>query len=80
MTFYIRDPATDIAVRRLARIRGKTLTETVREAVENALRKEAHPGQTLAEQIRPIQERLAQYPRTGLDADKAFYDELSGDI
>ena len=34
MTFYIKDPATDRAVRRLAGIKGKTLTETIREAVE----------------------------------------------
>ena len=34
MAFHVRDRATDAAVRRLARLTGKTLTETIREAVE----------------------------------------------
>ena len=37
MTFYAKDPATDKAVRKLAKLKGKTLTETIREAVEYAL-------------------------------------------
>ena len=78
MTFYVKDPATDKAVRHLAKIKGKTLTETIREAVENELRKERRG--TLRERIKPIQDRLAAFPPTGLEADKAFYDELSGDI
>lgn len=38
--------------------------------------------QSLAEfwaRIKPIQDYIASFPRTGLKADKAFYDELSGD-
>ena len=31
MAFHVRDAATDLAVRKLARLKGKTLTETVRE-------------------------------------------------
>ena len=38
MTFYIKDPATDKAVRRLAKLKGKTLTETIHEAVDNEIR------------------------------------------
>ena len=78
MTIYVRDPATDKAVRRLAKIRGKTLTETIREAVENELRTERR--ETLRDRIKPIQDRLAAFAPTGLEADKAFYDDLSGDI
>jgi hypothetical protein len=36
MAFHVRDEATDEAVRRLAKLKGKTLTETIREAVEGA--------------------------------------------
>ena len=36
-------------------------------------------AKSLAERLRPIRERIAKRPPTGLDADKAFYDELSGD-
>ena len=34
MALHVRDSATDIAVRRLAKLKGKTLTDTIREAVE----------------------------------------------
>ena len=29
MAFHVRDPATDRAVRRLAKVKGKTLTDTI---------------------------------------------------
>ena len=34
---------------------------------------------SLAERLKPLQERIAAVPRTGLEADKDFYDDLSGD-
>lgn len=76
MAFHIKDPATDAAVRRLAAERGISLTAAVREAVENELKRRRRP---LEERIDEIIRRLEQYPRTGLKADKAFFDELSGD-
>ncbi len=77
MTFYVKDPATDKAVRRLAKIRRKTLTDTIRGAVENELRKERRG--TLPRRLDAIAQRLRKFPPTGLEADKAFFDELSGD-
>jgi antitoxin VapB len=65
-------------VRRLAKLKGKTLTETIREAVEKEYA-EVGARRPLREQLDEITERLKKYPRTGLEADKAFYDELSGD-
>jgi antitoxin VapB len=54
-------------------------TEAVKRALENELRRmDGEPS--LKERIRPIQERIRARPRTGLEADKAFFDELSGDI
>jgi antitoxin VapB len=38
------------------------------------------PVKTLAERIKPIQDRVVSRPATGLEADKAFYDDLSGDL
>jgi antitoxin VapB len=78
MTFYVKDPATDRAVRRLAKLKGKTLTETIREAVEKEF-SSLDRKKPLRERLRPLQERVAKIPRTGEVADKAFYDELSGD-
>jgi antitoxin VapB len=78
MTFYVKDPATDRAVRRLAKIRGKTLTETIREAVEGELRKARR--ETLPQRLDAIAQQLGKHPKTGLEADKAFFDDLSGEI
>ena len=35
MAFHVKDAATDAAVRRLAKLKHQTLTETIREAVEH---------------------------------------------
>ena len=34
---------------------------------------------SLWERLKPIRDRIAESPLMGLGADKAFYDELSGD-
>ena len=84
MSIYIKDPATDKAVRELARLRCVSLTEAIREAVEKALSQEAEI-QTLDNkdfrmaEIRRLQAEVAKWPKTGLKADKAFYDWLSGE-
>ena len=81
MSIYIKDPATTEAVRKLAKLRGTTLTEAVRSAVEECLgRCEGSKKDAFLAKVHELQEELAKYPRTGLAADKAFYDELSGDI
>ena len=82
MAFHVRDPATDLAVRSLAKLKGKTLTETIREAVENEYERECKRHDTpLSERIRLLQEWVKSRSRgPGLPADKAFYDDLSGDF
>jgi antitoxin VapB len=80
MAFHVRDEATDKAVRRLAKLKGKTLTATIREAVEHEYERE-RAVIPLSERLRPIQEELRRLSKPGgLPADKAFYDELSGDF
>ncbi len=56
-----------------------TKTDAVRRALTNELVRldQAVP---LRERLRPIQERIRARPATGLAADKAFYDALSGDV
>ena len=54
-------------------------TEAVKRALENELRR-TDEKLPLKERIRHIQDRVASWPSTGLEADKAFFDELSGDV
>jgi antitoxin VapB len=78
MAFHIRDPATDAAVRTLARIKGKTLTETIREAVEREYAA-INATPTLIERLQAIQADFQAMKRPGgKPADKAFFDDLSG--
>ena len=79
MAIHIRDQATDEAVRRLAKLSGKTLTDTIREAVEHEYERK-RAAIPLIERLKPIQEEFRALSKPGgLPADKAFFDELSGD-
>ena len=74
MALHIRDEETERLVRNLAALQKLGLTEAVRLAVENELKRIP-----LRDRIRPIQDRIAAAGRTGLVADKAFFDELCGE-
>jgi antitoxin VapB len=79
MAFHVRDEATDAAVRRLAKLKKKTLTATIREAVEREYARETGEDPFM-DAVTAIQEALDAISRPGgLPADKAFYDELSGE-
>jgi antitoxin VapB len=82
MAFHVRDPATDEVVRRLAKLKGKTLTATILEAVENEYRRECEVRElSLWERLRPLHEWVRAHSKgPGLPADKPFFDELSGDF
>jgi antitoxin VapB len=80
MAFHVRDPATDLAVRQLANLKGKSLTATIREAVENEYKREWR-RMPLEERLKPIWEELDRMSKPGgKPADKAFFDELSGGL
>ena len=79
MPFHVRDSKTDTLVRELARQRGCGLTDAVKLAVENELGRGASDQERKLQRMREITDRVARSPRTGLKADKAFFDELSGD-
>ena len=77
MPFHVRDEETDSLVRALARREGIGLTD----AVKLAVRHELASGQDqppLREKLRAIAKEIAALPDTGAEADKAFFDELSG--
>jgi len=78
MPLNIRNEAVNRLAEKLAARTHMNKTDAVRLALENERRRldEAIP---LRERVRPLRERILARPRTGQDADKAFYDELSGD-
>lgn len=84
MAIHVRDPETDALVRELARRRGIGITEAIREAVDEALKSERagktedERGASLRERLKPLLDKVDALPRTGLAADKQFYDELWG--
>jgi antitoxin VapB len=77
VSFHVRDPKTDALVRELARKRKIGLTEAIKQAVEAEL-KQVDSEPDFMEEVRKIQAEIASYGRTGLVADKAFFDDLSG--
>ncbi|SEF15419.1 antitoxin VapB [Rhizobiales bacterium GAS191] len=78
MAYSIKDPATDRVIRELARIKGKPIVDSIREACENELQRE-RTKIPLWDRLQPLIQRVAAAPKTGLRADKAFFDDLSGE-
>ncbi len=74
----IRNETVNQLAKKLAVRKHLNKTEAVKVALENELRRieEALP---LRDRLRPLQQRVLARPATGLEADKAFHDELSGD-
>lgn len=78
MAFDIDDPETERVVRVPAERLGVSPEEAIRRAVASGLRREDETA-SFRERIRLIQEHIASYPPAGLEAGKAFYDDISGD-
>ena len=78
MPLNIRNEVVNQLAERLATRVRLTKSDAVRMALENELRRrdEAIP---LRDRLRPLQDRILARPPTGQEADKAFYDELSGE-
>jgi antitoxin VapB len=77
MPLNIRNETVNQLAEKLAARARMNKTDAVRMALENELERldEAVP---LRERLRPLQDRVLSRPATGLEADKAFYDEVSG--
>jgi antitoxin VapB len=63
---------------RLAARMHRNKTDAVRTALENELHR-LDAAVPLRDRLRPLQQRVLSRPPTGREADKAFYDELSGE-
>ncbi len=78
MALNIRSRQVDVLAERLAARKRVTKTEAVRIALENELRRSGE-NVPLWERLKPLRERVASAENTGLPADKAFFDTLSGE-
>lgn len=76
MPLNIRSEEVSQLAEELAGREGISKTAAVKMALEEKL-KRTRQSLTPAERIQAIQDRLSAYPKTGLEADKAFYDSLN---
>jgi antitoxin VapB len=75
----IRNERVNRPVEKLAAIKRGAKTAAASVALENELAR-IEEAKSLTERLQPIRERIAKRPAAGLEADKAFYDALSGDV
>lgn len=78
MPLNIRSETVNELAHKLATRRHVSKTEAVRMALENELRREDE-STPLWQRIRSLRDTIARYPDSGQEADKAFFDDLSGD-
>jgi antitoxin VapB len=78
MPLNIRNEEVNRLAEQLAAIKHITKTDAVMLALKEELRRtmEAVP---LRDRVKALQERVMARPATGEEADKAFFDALSGD-
>ncbi len=77
-SLYIKDERTNALVDELARLRGTSKTEAVRSAVEAELARKRRVV-SARERLEDFYRRYPLPESSGLTADKAFFDELSGE-
>jgi antitoxin VapB len=78
MPLYIKDETTAQLVAELARRRGLTKQDAVRLAVTAELGR-GDESLTVREKLERFWRATPMPPKTGLPADKAFFDDLSGE-
>ena len=79
MPLNIRSEEVNRLAETLASAARVSKTEAVRMALANELQRREASLAEFMERIRQIQDRIAAYPETGLEADKAFFDDLNGE-
>jgi antitoxin VapB len=78
MTLSIRDDATERLILALAKRKNVGFAEAVRLAVANELRR-LDDGARLRERVAAIRRGIVARGPTGDEADKEFFDDLSGE-
>jgi antitoxin VapB len=79
MPFHVRDPEADALVRSYAEEKRVGITDAIKLAVKKAREADENALAEKRAALKAIRDEIASWPRTGLKADKAFFDELSGD-
>jgi antitoxin VapB len=79
MALNIRDKEVDRLATQLAKARRTTKTQAVKLALRHAL-DQMGGSLSLEERLRPLQDRILSLSGNGQPADKAFFDDLSGDL
>jgi antitoxin VapB len=79
MPLYIKDQAIADLVTELARRQGTTKQAAVKAAIETAL-EQTQSETPLRETFAALRRTHPLPPRTGKNADKAFFDDLSGEL
>ncbi|KST58279.1 type II toxin-antitoxin system VapB family antitoxin [Methylobacterium sp. J-048] len=76
MPLNIRSEEVNQLAETLASRAGVSKTEAVRIALKNEIARRSRRV-PLAERLKPLLDKMDAVPRTGLEADKAFYDSLN---
>jgi antitoxin VapB len=77
MPLNIRNEDVNRLAEKLATVKCINKTEAVKLALENELRR-AEQAEPLWGRLKPLRDRIVATPDSGLKADKAFFDDLSG--
>jgi antitoxin VapB len=76
MPLNIRDDEVDRLAAKLAGLNRTTKTQAVKVALQHELQR-AQKREPLWERVKPLRDRIAASPDSGVVIDKAFFDELS---
>ncbi len=80
-SLYIKDPEAAVLAERLADMQGTTKTRAVIDVLREAVARQepALPKRNFAQWVEHLHRTYELPPRTGLKADKAFYDSLNNE-
>ena len=79
-SLYIKDETTNALAERLASRRGLTKTAAVKLALQRELDRDGRDQRSTREKMLELWERYPPPAELGPEADKAFFDDLSGGL
>ena len=79
MAFHVRDPEADAMLRSYAEEKRVGITDAIKLAVTRAREADQAARAEKLKKMQAIVDEVSTWPRTGLKADKAFFDDLNDD-